>query len=363
MRRASQILAIALLQGCADARQAPSSDATAIDSSGGRVLSAPAPNRDGKLRILLSHDMEGLSGQSDWRTFVAKLPADFKRGQALLAGDVNAVVDGLFAGGATEVDVFDQHGSGQPDSIPDLPKALLDPRAKHVFMSEAIDSALAARGNYDALVTVGEHAKTGQRGFASHTITLGIELVLNGMSVTEVELKAYQWGQFGVPLIFSSGDDHLQKDLAVEPWIEYVVVKRATSASTAELLPVDRVHAEMREKAKRAVERLAQSRVMRLTSPVTITVRAVPPATLALLERLPGVGYADQAVTFQAPSLDPKAFERILGIVDLATNAGHYASLREALGATAQGRALLSGNEDRYWSQWLDYESGRWKPK
>jgi len=351
-------LAVAL--GCGGGTERPPvSGAGGSDTAGGRVLSAPAPDRDGQIRVLLSHDMEGLAGQSDYRTFMASHPAEFKRGQALLAADVNAVIDGLFAGGATAVDVFDQHGSGQPDSIPDLPKALLDPRAKQVFMSEAIDWAIAARGNYDALVTVGEHAKTGRQGFASHTVTLGTEVLLNGMSITEVELKAYQWGQFGVPLIFSSGDDRLQEDLAGMPWIEYVTVKRATSALSAELLPVEQVHTEMREKAKRAVERLAESKVVRVTSPVTVTVRAVPPATLAGIAKLPGVAYADESVTFTAPALDVATFDRLIAIVIVATDGGRYQLLRERLGATADGRAILFGNEEAFFARWLDHESGR----
>jgi len=83
--------------------------------------------------------MEGLSGQTDWRTqeyrfpfiggqmyqLIARRgikhvnPEIWAQGQALLAGDVNAVVDGLFAAGAGAVDVMDYHGSGSPDV--DLP--------------------------------------------------------------------------------------------------------------------------------------------------------------------------------------------------------------------------------------------------
>jgi hypothetical protein len=37
--------------------------------------------------------------------------------------------------------------------------------------------------------------------------------------------------------------------LKILPWVEFVVTKKATSASTVELRPVDEVHAEMREKA------------------------------------------------------------------------------------------------------------------
>ncbi len=59
----------------------------------GRILTPPAPDDDGVLKVLLSYDMEGLSGQSDWRTFMARFPEFYRQGQELLAGDVNAVVE------------------------------------------------------------------------------------------------------------------------------------------------------------------------------------------------------------------------------------------------------------------------------
>lgn len=348
-----------LLTGCGSNISAV--PGTSASGEGFEVVN-PAPNKDGQIRILLSYDMEGLSGQDDWRTFNSAYPERFRHGQHLLAGDVNAVIDGLFAGGANAVDVFDQHGSGQPDSIPDLPRELLHPRARHIFMSEAISAKQAAQGNYDALVTVGEHCKTGSGGFAAHTITMGIELVTNGRTITEVELKALQWGQFGVPLIFSTGDDRLAEDLKGLPWIEYVTVKHSTSASTAELRPVAEVHAEMREKAKRAIERLPESKVIRLATPVTITVRAVPPTDLRLAKSIPGVRYEQNSITFSASALDPDALHAIIAISALASLSGHHTLLRESLQESEEGRAVLHDNDERYWVRWMDYESGRWKP-
>src|ERR1051325_1403147 len=102
------------------------------------LAAAPsAPRRAyAPVRILRYHDMEGLAGQDDWRSFLFSHPEKYPEGQKLLAADINAVVDGLFAGGATQVDVVDAHGSGNPD--PDLRSDLLDPRAKQVFRDKAV---------------------------------------------------------------------------------------------------------------------------------------------------------------------------------------------------------------------------------
>ncbi|MGH7444881.1 MAG: M55 family metallopeptidase, partial [Longimicrobiales bacterium] len=200
----------------------------------GRIYSAPGPGIDGQIRVLVLHDMEGLSGQSDPRTFSYANSELYAQGQELLVGDVNAVIDGLFAGGATAVDVVDGHGSGNPQ--PDILSARLDPRARQIIRNEPFRQYvdLVEPRAYDAVAVVGMHAKTGSGGFASHTYTLGIELRMNGQSITETELVAYSFGRSGVPVIFASGDDRLAEDLRTMPWIEYATVKTATSASTAE---------------------------------------------------------------------------------------------------------------------------------
>ena len=56
-------------------------------------------NDDDPIRVLIIHDMEGLAGQSDPSSFDFGTEL-YPAGQEWLAADVNAVVEGLFAGGA-----------------------------------------------------------------------------------------------------------------------------------------------------------------------------------------------------------------------------------------------------------------------
>ncbi|MGQ0539927.1 MAG: M55 family metallopeptidase, partial [Gemmatimonadaceae bacterium] len=152
------------------------------------------PDTTDGVRILVLHDMEGLAGQSDPRTFFFGT-AQYPHGQELLAADINAVIDGLYAGGATEVHVVDGHGSGNP--APDVRRDLLDKRAQQVLRDSAFDAYfdLVEPRAYDGVAVVGMHAKTGSGGFASHTYTLGIEFILNGKTITETELVGLSWGR------------------------------------------------------------------------------------------------------------------------------------------------------------------------
>src|SRR5438093_2450191 len=103
-----------------------------------RDSSRPAPRASGApIRVLVYHDMEGLAGQDDWQSFLFSHPEKYPGGQKLLAADLNAVIDGLFAGGATQVDVVDAHGSGNPE--PDVRRDLLNPRAKQCFRDKPFD--------------------------------------------------------------------------------------------------------------------------------------------------------------------------------------------------------------------------------
>lgn len=312
------------------------------------------------IRILVYHDMEGLAGQDDWRTFLFSHPERYPEGQKMLAADLNAVIDGLFTGGATQVDVVDAHGSGNPE--PDVRRDLLDPRAKQVFRDKAFDPYvdLTAPNVYDAVVAVAMHAKTGSRGFASHTITLGMDMLVNGKSITESEIVGYSWGRVGVPIIFVSGDDRLQEDLKVLPWIEYVVTKKATSASTVELRPVDQVHAEMREKAARAVRNIGKAQVMTLATPMRAGLHAAPPATLAFMQGIPGIDYANETVTFTAPDFRA-AYDGVIALVGAAT-AGYSRVLTETVSKHPDGKNILANYRDSLFMRWMDAESGRWQP-
>lgn len=334
-------------------------EATVVDAAP-RVLEAPAADADGLVRVLVYHDMEGLSGQSDPNTFRFDHPDRYAVGRQYLTGDVNAVVAGLFEGGADEVHVVDGHGSGNPE--PDLLLDQLDGRVELVSRDEPFDAYvdLTVQGVYDAVAVVGMHARTGSGGFASHTYTLGIDFVLNGSSVTETEVVGYSWGRVGVPVIFASGDDRLEADLSGPmPWVEFVVVKTATSASSATPRPVDEARADLTVTARRAMQNFRDARAMRLAEPVTAQLHAVPPADLSSLAAVPGIAYADQRVTFQAPDFRA-AYDGLVGLVTVAR--GGYAGLMSETGRSMAGPAFGSSYADALFDRWLDVESGRWSP-
>ena len=360
MDRVGAVSARALVAACVLAAGCAPAEDAAIVSTESRTLEAPAADVDGVARVLVYHDMEGLTGQTDPNTFRYSHPDRYALGRTYLTGDVNAVVAGLFEGGADEVHVVDGHGSGNPD--PDLLLDELDPRAELVSRDAVFDAYvdLTEAGVYDAVAVVGMHAKTGSGGFASHTFTLGIDILFNDMAVTETEIVGYSWGRVGVPVIFASGDDRLEADLAGPmPWLEFVTVKTATSASTADPRPVDEARAELTATAGRAMENYRSAQAMRLTEPVRATLHAVPPADLSVLDGVPGVAYADQRVSFDAPDFRA-AYDGLIELVTVAR--GGYATVMGEVARRMAGPGVGAAYSDALFERWLDFESGRWSP-
>lgn len=296
-----------------------------------RTIVSSRPTQLGRLRVLVYYDMEGLSGQSDWHSFLFRYRGAYLHGQDLLVADVNAVIDGLFEGGATEVHVVDSHGSGNPE--PDLPLDRLDPRAKPVFRDQPFESysGLVAPGEFEAIVAIGMHGKTGSGGFAAHTYEFGKEIVFNGHAMSEAELIAYSWGRVGVPLIFVSGDDTTKADLAALPWVEHVAVKKSLSTTSVELLPLPAAHRQLTQGAKRAVKSLPRMKAVKLIEPIDAVVRAHPPASLSVLEGVPGVRYSKGEVSFSAPDFLTayRGTESLIRISDLEYNQVLYEIIRK----------------------------------
>ena len=314
-----------------------------------------------KPRILIYHDMEGLSGEDDWRMFSYSHPEQYKVGRELLTADVNAVVGGLFEGGAGTVHVVDAHGSGNQE--PDLLLDKLDKRASMVSRDQPFRQYvdMVEPNVYDAVVCVGMHAKTGSGGFASHTFTLGMDIILNDQSITETELVAYSWGRVGVPVIFVSGDDKLAGDLKTMPWIEYVTVKKATSASTVVLRPWAEARRELFEKSAKSIRNIPYATAMKLQEPIKATLRVVPPASVERLRNMPGIDYQENSATFMAENF-AKAYDGVIAMIGIATT-GYYTVTTEVIKSLPNGKAFQLQIDDARYTRWLDFESGRWKPE
>lgn len=307
-----------------------------------------------KPHILVIHDMEGLAGQDDPYSFVyghRKYPETRKQ----LTADVNAVVAGLFDGGAGAVTIADGHGSGNAEA--DVLIDQLDPRAKLISRPTYFDTYLdlAQPGAFDAVAVVGMHSKSGTNGFAAHTYSVGVQVYFNGHSVTETELVGMLYGAAGIPVIFASGDDRLAEDLRTMPWLRYVVTKKARSVSSVELLPVAEVHTAMKREAKLAVQKRASAQLVTLKAPIEVAVRAVPPASFRWLNELPGIRFKDDTVTFTASDVR-SAYVGFRPLVS-AMHSSFNSIERSVLSKHPDGTRIKYDGRIELFRRWIEAES------
>jgi hypothetical protein len=101
-------------------------------------------------------------------------------------------------------------------------------------------------------------------------------------------------------------------------------------------------------------------KVVTLTTPVEARLRAVPPATLAMMEGVPGIRYADNTVSFAAPDFQA-AYDGLIALIGVAT-AGYTSVLRETIRAHPAGAEIQDRNRNSLFERWMDVESGRYTP-
>jgi D-aminopeptidase len=221
-----------------------------------------------------------------------------------------------------------------------------------------------ADSGYQAVATVAQHDKPLSGGFSAHTIMGGASPIFDGSTVTETELIGYAHGTAGIPVIFSSGDDHLERTLRIAmPWIEYVTVKKVSS-SGVEVLPAERVRAELRAGAARAMRGLqipGRMRPMRLTPPIRAgVVFTFPLRPSPYIDGFPGLQQRGDTLTFVAADY-PTAIRGILAVifVGVASSDGY---LLDLVARTPVGGRLVSEAMDTLMSQQEAFENGKWKP-
>jgi len=187
------------------------------------------------MRIFLSADIEGVAG-------IAHLPStgpgrfDYEAGRRWMTLEVAAACEASIAAGATEIVVTDGHGAAHNllfDELPDCVR-LIRSWPRPLIQMQGIED-----GHYDAAIFIGHHSNATQwGGILSHTFVLAFRDVrLNGVSQSETSLNALLAAHFGVPVIFTSGDDaYIEHCKAFFPKIETVTTKKALGLTAIDSL-------------------------------------------------------------------------------------------------------------------------------
>lgn len=167
------------------------------------------------MNVLIAADMEGIAGIEDYRDCLPSHPAAYARGRRQMTDEVLVAIEALRAGGAGRISVGDWHMVGTNVERERMPEGVEVRPIADLALNEAEPSmAKAHDGPLDAVVMVGHHAKTpSERGFCSHTFVWGMEVLLDGDSLSETQTYAQALAAEGVPILVAAGDRWLLEEM------------------------------------------------------------------------------------------------------------------------------------------------------
>jgi len=221
------------------------------------------------MKIYIHTDLEGVSGIDN----MDMMSRDHPRHQEALENlmlDLNAAVDGAFAGGADHVTVLDSHGGGG-NFILDM----LDKRAENDTKPNKKWWGIMDE-SYDATFFIGAHAMAGTiNGFLDHTqsSTSWYNYYVNGRKMGELGQWAMVAGAFGIPLVMVSGDEAacVEARQFFYP-VETAIVKTGVGRNRAILVDLNEARARIRESARLVISVVKDARPFIPSKPMEIIV-------------------------------------------------------------------------------------------
>ena len=225
------------------------------------------------MKIYIFADLEGISGVAN-SSFVAADGANYALGRKYLTGEINICARACFEAGADEVVVRDGHGGGVSVLWSDI-----HPEVK------LIQGATPGRRffdieNSDGVILLGYHAMAGtgnallEHTFSSKTIQ---NMWVNGEKAGEFAIDTLIAGEYGVPVIMTSGCDKLCAEAkAFLPQVVCCEVKKSTSLQGAMMLSPEASAGLLKNKVFEAVAKLKAGVMKPLRkTPVTLRIEYV----------------------------------------------------------------------------------------
>jgi D-amino peptidase len=272
------------------------------------------------MKVFISVDLEGISGVfAEAQTTIGTAP--YQSACAYLRADVDAVIEGCLAAGATEIVVADSHAQGANLAFEGLADCvtLVSGSPMPLSMMEGVDA------DCTAAMLIGYHACAGTAAAVlEHTYTYDVlRVTVGGREVGESGINAAVAGAFGVPVVLVSGDDKLASEAEqLIPGVVAAVVKDGLMRTSARLLSPEAARATLRDSAQRALSASSYPKPLDFgTDPLRVTfVRA---EICDAASRCPGVTRLD-GCTLEIKGADYLAsFGSFLACLALANGAPH----------------------------------------
>lgn len=306
-------------------------------------------------RVIIIVDMEGAAGIGNLKESFPWYPEYHKHGVIQLAGDVNATVRGLRAGGIEDIVVcvihlFDHNPlENRLDSSVKLVRGSL--RNMEKFLDEGCEGG----------VLLGYHAMAGTpNGFLSHTLSPFLRVRVNGQPVGEIALFSWLCGAYDVPTAMVTGDDIGVKEAKdFLPSVSTVAVKKSKNRAVTECFPTEEVRRIIEETATTAAQQLNKCKVYRAKEPVLMEIALRKTIDADVVAYIPGVKKTSPRVVAYESKKYLAAFEFLWTVVNLA-ECILVSEVMQKLTATDEGKKIFGEWNRQFAEQWLQEPQELW---
>jgi D-amino peptidase len=229
------------------------------------------------MKVFIVADMEGATGITHGDQLMERGGARYWKGCELLTGDVNAVIEGVVAEGATEVVVSEGHANMRNILVDVLHPAAQVVRGPAKWTNKPYCQVAAYEGS-DLGVFVGFHTRAGTpKGLLCHTWAGAVvhRFTMNGKEVGETAINAAILGDSGIPVGLVCGGDDLAKEAREDLGdIECGVTKAVLGHDLAACWGPQYTVPMLKKHASKTVQRFRKGdfEPYRVTGPVTIEI-------------------------------------------------------------------------------------------
>ena len=265
------------------------------------------------MKVYISVDMEGVAGIVDWAQCLAT-GEDYALGRDLVAGEVNAAIEGALVAGASEILVNDSHSlmRNLPPERIGGDAAYLSGRFKPRYMMEGLD------GTFQAAIFLGYHAAIATPGVLSHTYNPRAiaDVKINGTTTGEAGLNALVAQHFQVPVAVITGDQYVGPEAETFcPGIRHIQVKESISRYSARNEHPRKARELIREGVRAALSELPPPPAIAL--PATIEVRFTSPDMAEQATWVRGVSRLDTVTVSLSDDEPLRLFQAFITLVYL----------------------------------------------
>ena len=184
--------------------------------------------------------------------------------------EANAAAKALFDNGASEVIIWDCHGSGV-----NLDYDELDKRCRIALGAGSRIRFPGVDGSFDGVLFIGYHAYDVPKAVLAHVYSSSTftSHLIDGKPVGEIHIDAAIAGKRGVKTIFAASDDIcVSQALASLPWIKTVVTKESLAWNNCISKHPFAVCDEIYEAVTEAVKHINEMKAYTVKTPFELTV-------------------------------------------------------------------------------------------